>query len=80
MIKSEMQKTYFHNYKLSNKNKVIKKNLQSADVNIKSVVDINILLNRVKVEEKNEIKRKIIYYSLITLTLFLFGSLITIIK
>tara|TARA_B110000037_G_scaffold208284_1_gene256213 strand:- start:1301 stop:1543 length:243 start_codon:yes stop_codon:yes gene_type:complete len=80
MIKLEMQKTYLHNYKISNENKVIKKNLQSADVNIKSVVDINILLNRVKVEEKNEIKRKIIFYILITLTLFLFGSLITIIK
>ena len=80
MIKLEMQKTYLHNFKISNKNKVIKKNLQSADVNIKSVVDINILLNRVKVEEKNEIKRKIIFYILITLTLFLFGSLITIIK
>lgn len=80
MIKLEMQKTYLHNYKISNENKVIKKNLQSADVNIKSVVDINILLNRVKVEEKNEIKRKIIFYSFITLMLILFGSLITIIK
>tara|TARA_B110000967_G_C18638209_1_gene437128 strand:- start:335 stop:577 length:243 start_codon:yes stop_codon:yes gene_type:complete len=80
MIKSEMQKTYFHNYKLSNKNKDIKKNLQLADTNIKSVVDINILLNRVKVEEKNEIKRKIIFYSFITLILILFGSLIAIIK
>ena len=80
MIKLEMQKTYFHNYKLSNKNKDIKKNLQLADTNIKSVVDINILLNRVKVEEKNEIKRKIIFYSFITLMLILFGSLITIIK
>tara|TARA_B110000971_G_C19909668_1_gene453911 strand:+ start:221 stop:463 length:243 start_codon:yes stop_codon:yes gene_type:complete len=80
MIKLEMQKTYFHNYKLSNKNKDIKKNLQLADTNIKSVVDINILLNRVKVEEKNEIKRKIIFYSFITLILILFGSLIAIIK
>ena len=80
MIKLEMQKTYFHNYKISNKNKDIKKNLQLADINIKSVVDINILLNRVKVEEKNEIKRKIIFYSFITLILILFGSLIAIIK
>ena len=80
MIKLEMQKTYFHNYKLSNKNKVIKKNLQLGDINIKSVVDINILLNRIKVEEKNEIKRKIIFYSFITLILILFGSLIAIIK
>ena len=80
MIKLEMQKTYFHNYKLSNKNKDIKKNLQLADTNIKRVVDINILLNRVKVEEKNEIKRKIIFYSFITLILILFGSFIAIIK
>ena len=80
MIKSEMQKTYFHNYKLSNKNKDIKKNLQLADINIKSVVDINILLNKIKVEEKNEIKRKIIFYSFITLILILFGSFIAIIK
>ena len=80
MIKLEMQKTYFHNYKLSNKNKDIKKNLQLADINIKSVVDINILLNKIKVEEKNEIKRKIIFYSFITLILILFGSLIAIIK
>ena len=80
MIKLEMQKTYFHNYKLSNKNKDIKKNLQLADINIKSVVDINILLNKIKVEEKNEIKRKIIFYSFITLILILFGSFIAIIK
>ena len=80
MIKLGMQKIYFHNYKLSNENKIIKENPQLADVNIKSVVDVNILLNRVKVEEKNEIKRQIIFYSFITLILILFGSLITIIK
>ena len=80
MIKLDMRKTNLHNYKTSNENKVKRKNLQLADVNIKSVVDVNILLNRVKVEEKNEIKRKIIFYSFITLMLILFGSLITIIK
>tara|TARA_B100000767_G_C19728727_1_gene520663 strand:- start:1253 stop:1495 length:243 start_codon:yes stop_codon:yes gene_type:complete len=80
MIKLDMRKTNLHSYNTSNENKVKRKNLQLADVNIKSVVDINILLNRVKVEEKNEIKRRIIFYSLTTLTLILFGFLITIIK
>ena len=80
MIKLDMKKTYLHNYKINNENNVKKENLQLADVNLKSVVDINILLNRVRVEEKNEIKRKIIFYSLITLALVLFGSLITITK
>ena len=80
MIKLEMQKTYLHNYKISNKNKVIKKNLQSADVNIKSVVDINILLNRVRIEEKNDIKRRIIFFSFAILVISLLGTFITIIK
>ena len=80
MIKLDMKKTYLHNYKISNENNVKKKNLQLADVNLKSVVDINILLNRVKVEEKNEIKRKIMFFSFITLILVFFGTLITIIK
>ena len=80
MIKLDMKKTYLHNKKISNKKNVKKKNLQLADVNLKSVVDINILLNRVKVEEKNEIKRKIMFFSFITLILVFFGTLITIIK
>ena len=80
MIKLEMQKTYFHNNKLSYKNKVIKRTSQLVDANVKSVVDINILLNKIKSEKKNEIKRQIILFSLVTLTLILFGTFITVIK
>tara|TARA_B100000787_G_scaffold87780_1_gene64804 strand:+ start:1326 stop:1553 length:228 start_codon:yes stop_codon:yes gene_type:complete len=75
-----MQKNYFHNTKLSNENTDKKKSLQSKNLNAKIVVDINILLNRVKIEKKNQTKRKIIFISLVTLTLSLFGIFIAIIK
>jgi len=75
-----MQKTYFHNSKLNNENKGKKKSPQTSNVNIKSVVDINMLLNRVKIEEKNKTKRNIFFFSLVTITLILFGTFIAIIK
>ena len=78
-----MPKYYFHNNKSINENnennekKILNRNTK---VNSKSVVDINILLNRVKLEEKNEIKKKVIFFSFILLALALFGTFITIIK
>jgi glutamine phosphoribosylpyrophosphate amidotransferase len=75
-----MQKYYFHNGKLTNENKSKKKLPQSLNIDIKSVVDINILLNKVKIEEKNQIKRKIIFFSLVTTILILFGTFITFLK
>ena len=75
-----MKKKYFHNDKLSNENKVKIKLFQTSDIDTKSVVDINILLNRVKIEEKKKIKEKIIFFSLVTIMLILFGTFISIIK
>jgi glutamine phosphoribosylpyrophosphate amidotransferase len=75
-----MHKYYFHNGKLTNENKSKKKLPQSLNIDIKSVVDINILLNKVKIEEKNQIKRKIIFFSLVTTILILFGTFITFLK
>ena len=60
--------------------KIMKKNIHRNYIINKNVVDINILLNRVKLEEKNEIKKKIIFFSFILLALGLFGTFITIIK
>tara|TARA_B110000027_G_C15861746_1_gene187257 strand:- start:138 stop:335 length:198 start_codon:yes stop_codon:yes gene_type:complete len=57
-----------------------KKLTQISKVNLKTVVDINIILNRVKVEKKNETKRKVIFFSVITLALTLFGTFIATIK
>ena len=75
-----MQKSYFHNGKSTNENKDEKKLPQSLNIDIKSVVDINILLNKVKIDEKNQIKRKIIFFSLVTTILILFGTFIAFLK
>ena len=73
-----MQKTYFHNYKKINENK--KKLNQTSKLHTEETVDINILLNRVKADEKNEMKRKIFFFSFVTIVLGLFGTFITIIR
>ena len=75
-----MQRYYFHNYKTLNENKIKKKLNQISKLESKETVDINILLNRVKTNKKNETKRKIIFFSFTILTLSLFGSFIAIIK
>ena len=75
-----MLKTYFHNRKHISEKKVSKKTIPSHHIDQKSAVDINKLLNRVRIDEKNETKKKIIFYSLTTLTLGLFSTLIMIIK
>jgi|TARA_B110001450_G_C17195310_1_gene309055 hypothetical protein len=74
-----MQKSYFYNNKLADENKE-KKFIQKSIASPKGVVDINILLNRVKSEEKNETKRKIIFFSFSIFALSLFGTFIIMIK
>ena len=73
-----MLKSYFHNNKFKNENKKIF--TQSSKINIKRAVDINILLNRVKSEERNELKKKIIFFSFTIFALSLFGTFIVTIK
>ena len=75
-----MQKTYFHNNRSNNENNKKKQSIQTSNIGAKGVVDINILLNRVKIEEKNETKRKIFFFSFATLAISLFGTFIVIIK
>ena len=72
-----MKKDYFHNNKSYDKKKI---KSPISTVEKKKVVDINILLNRVKFDQKNETKQKIIFFSYVTLILCLFGTLIAIIK
>ena len=62
-----MLKSYFHNDKFKNENKKIF--TQSSKINIKRAVDINILLNRVKSEEKTELKKKSFFLVLLHLHL-----------
>jgi len=75
-----MQKTYFHNRKHIIEDKVRKKTIALEYIDQKRIVDINNLLNRVRMDEKNETKRKIIFYSSTVLGLSLFGTLITLLR
>ena len=75
-----MRKVYFHNKKSIDQNINTKRLSEVQYIGERQVVDINKLLNRVKIDKKNEIKRKIIFYSLVILGLFLLGALITILK
>jgi hypothetical protein len=75
-----MQKTYFHDRKHISEKKVTKKTIPLQYIDQKRIVDINKLLNRVKIDQKNETKRKIIFYSSTILGLSLLGTLITFLK
>ena len=75
-----MQKTYFHDKKHISEKKVQKKTTPLQYIDKKKIVDINKLLNRVKIDQKNETKQKIIFYSSTVLGLSLLGTLITLLK
>ncbi len=75
-----MQKTYLHDKKHLSEKKVQKKTIPLQYIDQKRIVDINKLLNRVKIDQKNETKRKIIFYSSTVLGLSLLGTLITFLK
>ena len=75
-----MRKVYFHNEKSIDQNINTKRLSDLQHIGERQVVDINKLLNRVKIDQKNETKRKIIFYSLVILGLSLLGTLITFLK
>ena len=75
-----MRKVYFHNGKSIDQNINTKRLSEAQHVSEKQVVDINKLLNRVKIDKKNETKRKIIFYSSTLLGLSLLATLITVLK
>ena len=70
----------FDNNKPISKNKIQKKTIPVQYIDQKRIVDINKLLNRVRMDKKNENKKKVIFYSLTILALGLFSTLITVIK
>ena len=75
-----MPKVYFHNEKLIDQNINTKRLSEAQHINERQVVDINKLLNRVKIDQKNETNQQIIFYSFVILGLSLFGTLITVLK
>ena len=75
-----MSKAYFHDSKHKVENNVQKKTIPLQYTDQKRVVDINILLNQVRIDKKNEFKRKAIFYCSIILTLGFFLAFIMITK
>ena len=75
-----MLKTHIHKDKYINKSKGQKNIIPIQYIDQKRIVDINKLLNRVRMDKKNETKRKIIFYSSSILALSLFSTLIVTIK
>ena len=75
-----MPKVYFDNEKSIDQNINTKRLSEAQHIGERQVVDINKLLNRVKIDQKNETKRKFIFYSLAILGLSLLGTLITVLK
>ena len=75
-----MNKGIFYNQRSITENSETKKVSTVSYVSKKNKVDINKLLNRVKIEKKNEIKQKIIFFSLTTLAVTLFGFFTVILK
>ena len=71
-----MPKVYFHNEKSIDQNINTKRLSEAQHIGERQVVDINKLLNRVKIDQKNETKRKIIFYSSVILALGLFSTFI----
>jgi len=75
-----MRKVYFYNEKSIDQNINTKKLSKVQNKNEKQVVDINKLLNRVKIDQKNETKKKFIFYSFAILGISLLGTLIVFLK
>ena len=71
---------YFHNNKSIDQNINTKRLSEAQHIGERQVVDINKLLNRIRIDHKNETKRKIVFYSLSILGLSLLGTLITFLK
>ena len=70
----------FDTNKSKSESKGRKKNIPVQYIDQKRIVDINKLLNRVKIDQKKKTKRKIIFYSFVILGLSLLGTLITFLK
>jgi hypothetical protein len=75
-----MPKVFYHNEKLVDQKTIIKKLSKAQSISEKQVVDINKLLNRVKIDKRNENKKKFFFYSLTILALGFFSTFIMIIK
>ena len=75
-----MLKNYIHSNNSIKESKGQKRTIPVQYIDQKRIVDINKLLNRVRMDKKIETKQKIIFYSSTVLGLSLLGTLITFLK
>jgi protein tyrosine/serine phosphatase len=72
-----MSKNYLHNYNVSktsvSNDELVKNNYKKNPIN----VDINKLLNRVKLEEKKKRKQKLVYFGIVSAGVALMGIFIS---
>ena len=77
MVILTMSKNYLHNYNISktsvSNDELVKNNYKKNPIS----VDINKLLNRVKLEEKNKRKQKLIYFGIVSAVIALMGIFIS---
>lgn len=73
-----MQKIYFHDNKHISEKNDQKKAISVEQINQKRRVDINKLLNRVRIEKKDETKKNILVYCSAVLVIGSFMILLTI--
>ena len=71
-----MPKVYFHNKKSVDQNINTKKLSEAQHISERQVVDINKLLNRVKIERKDRFKKSFFLFSILTLAIGVFIALI----
>tara|TARA_B110000967_G_scaffold203424_1_gene244085 strand:+ start:748 stop:975 length:228 start_codon:yes stop_codon:yes gene_type:complete len=75
-----MQNSYFHNNRTSFVKENKRRLSQTHNLEKKKTVDINTLLNRVKIDERNKRKQQIIFFSSVILALGFFATFITLIQ
>ena len=75
-----MPKSFYQNRISVDENLDIKRLSKAQHIGERQVVDINKLLNRVKIHKKNETKKKIIFYSFVVTVLSLLGTIIVFLK
>ena len=75
-----MSKSYLHNHQATISEeedvKIVNNNYKKNPIN----VDINKLLNRVKIEEKNRKKEKLIFFGIVLAAIGIMGIFIAIVK
>ena len=76
MIKLDVFKNIYYNTKSAERDLELKAPVQIRYLAHKQNVDINELLNRVKIEEKNKIKNKLFFLTVAALPISLIGILL----